>query len=426
MEKADKFILECLDCGTQYDPDRVRYLCPVCSSGNSSDQPPQGVLKTLYDYLELSRWTGKREKRYEELKHAGFLDLLPIRSTDSLPRLRVGGTPLYPFGGFHKNAFPFRLFLKDDSQNPTFSFKDRASALVSAVAREQGMETIVAASTGNAGSSIAGMCASQGQQAVVLVPEQAPLAKLVQIIMYGACIVPVKGGYDDAFELSIKATERFGWYNRNTAYNPFTIEGKKTVSFELFGQLQTRVPDRIFVPVGDGVIISGVYKGFEDLWRIGLTDRLPVIVGVQAEGSDNLARNLTAAEFQSRPGHTLADSIAVDVPRNFLMARHYLHRYEGEVVTVSDEAILDASVRLAAETGIFTEPASAAAYAGMLKCFHAGMIRPGSDNVVLLTGSGLKDLKSVGDKLHLPAAIEPGIDRLSEIWETYLTNRNKA
>ena len=187
---------------------------------------------------------------------------------ESLPKLRIGKTPLYSVNKLDDAILPFHVHLKDDSQNPTYSFKDRASAIVSAFAKENKHGVIVTASTGNAGSSLAGICASQGQKAIIIVPETAPVAKLTQIIMYGAVVVPVKGTYDEAFDLSVRATEVFGWYNRNTAFNPLTIEGKKTVSFELFEDLGFKIPDRIFVPVGDGVIISGVYKGFEDLFLL--------------------------------------------------------------------------------------------------------------------------------------------------------------
>lgn len=202
---------------------------------------------------------------------------------DSLPNMRIGNTPLYEINKIDGRDFGFKIFLKDDSQNPTYSFKDRASATVSAYAKENAIKTIITASTGNAGSSLAGVCASQEQRAVILVPESAPLAKLTQILMYGAVLIPVKGNYDDAFDLSIEATKEYGWYNRNTAFNPLTIEGKKTVSYELFEQLNLNIPDRIFVPVGDGCIISGVYKGFEDLLELGFIERMPVIVMVQSE-----------------------------------------------------------------------------------------------------------------------------------------------
>ncbi len=239
--------------------------------------------------------------------------------------------------------------------------------MVSAFAKENGIHTIVTASTGNAGSSLAGICASQNQRAIVMVPQSAPIAKLTQIMMYGATIIPVKGTYDDAFDLSVKATEHFGWYNRNTAFNPLTIEGKKTVSFELFDQLGETVPDRIFVPVGDGVIISGVYKGFEDLLKLGIIDKIPVIVAIQSAGSDNLVRNILTSEFELKESHTIADSISVDYPRNFYMAKDFILKYNGETVTVSDKEIMEASKSLSKNTGLFAEPAAAAAFAGTLK-----------------------------------------------------------
>ena len=397
---TDQFLYECHECGLQLDASGIRYLCPDCSGRNIPGQPQQGVLKVLYDYGRIRGILPAGLPGFDMLKIRGFLDLLPIESLDSMPPLHIGHTPLYNFRRFEGNDMPFRVHLKDDSQNPTFSFKDRASALVSAFARERGFDTIVAASTGNAGSSIAGICASQRQKAVVMVPETAPSAKLTQIIMYGAQIIKVKGSYDDAFDMSIEATREHGWYSRNTAYNPLTIEGKKTVSFELYTQLRHKLPDRIFVSVGDGVILSGVYKGFEDLMQLGIIDHIPIIVAVQAEGSDNLVRNLETSSFVARSSNTLADSIAVDVPRNFLMARRFLHTYEGEGLTVTDQEIMHASAMLARNTGLFTEPASAAAFAGLLKYKEQGRIEEKSDNVVLLTGSGLKDVDAVKNYLQ--------------------------
>lgn len=408
---STKFIYRCTDCDKEYSTTEVTYLCPVCSKENTTSAPPKGVLKTVYDYQKVKN----KVADFDELKKRGFIDLLPIDNTDSLPILRVGKTPLYAINKINGQSLPYRVHLKDDSQNPTFSFKDRASALVSAYAKENNLNTIVAASTGNAGSSLAGMCASQGQQAIIMVPETAPLAKLTQIIMYGAKIIPVKGTYDEAFDLSIKATEEFGWYNRNTAFNPFTIEGKKTVSFELIEQLNFKVPDRIFVPVGDGVIISGVYKGFEDLLLLNLIDRMPIIVAVQSEGSDNLVRNIGKKDFQIIPSTTIADSISVDIPRNYYMAQQFIQTYQGETIIVSDDEIMEASVILSKNTGIFAEPAATTAFAGLLNYQKLGKIAGNTNNVVLLTGSGLKDLKSVSSRLTIPESIYPSIKNLKKI-----------
>jgi threonine synthase len=409
---APKFIFKCTDCGMEFSIADTMYLCPFCSKQNNITTPPKGVLKTLYDYQKIK----KKISGFNDLKIKGFIDLLPIDGIKSLPNLRVGKTPLYTFDKLNGRSINFHLHVKDDSQNPTFSFKDRASALVSAFAKENHFIKIVTASTGNAGSSLAGICAAQDQMAIIIVPETAPVAKLTQIIMYGATIVPIKGTYDEAFDLSVLATERFGWYNRNTAFNPLTIEGKKSVSFELIEDLEFKVPDRIFVPVGDGVIISGVYKGFEDLWLLNLIDRMPVIVAVQSKGSDNLVRNIDQKDFKIIPSETIADSISVDIPRNFYMTQEFILKNGGETTTVSDEEIIEASVILAGNTGLFAEPAAATAFAGLLSYQKSGKIPKNSNNVVLLTGSGLKDLKSLTGVIKMPESIYPSIDNLKNIF----------
>ena len=408
---TSKFKYLCTDCGAEFDNSAIMYLCPNCNSQNDEKSPPKGVLKTVYEYGQLKL----KYKSFSDLKAAGFLLLLPITKPESFPKLKIGKTPLYEISRLDNIELDFKILLKDDSQNPTYSFKDRASAVVSAYAIENGFETIVTASTGNAGSSLAGLCASQGQRSVIIVPESAPVAKLTQIIMYGASLIPVRGTYDDAFDLSIKATEEFGWYNRNTAFNPLTIEGKKTVSYELFEQLNLNIPDRIFVPVGDGCIISGVYKGFEDLLELGFIERMPVIIMVQSEKSDNLIRNLNTSEFFFNPASTIADSISVDIPRNFYMTRDYINKYAGEYITVTDDEILEASGILSRNTGLFSEPAACAAFAGVMSYKKMNKLPDGSKNVVLLTGSGLKDLNSVKKILNIPDSIEPDIRNLKKL-----------
>lgn len=407
----DKFKYLCTDCGAEYDNSSIMYICPICHRQNDEKSPPKGILKTVYDYGQLK----VKYKTFNDLKTAGFLPLLPLKNLESLPKLKIGKTPLYEIGSLDNMELDFKIFLKDDSQNPTYSFKDRASAVVSAYAKENGINTIVAASTGNAGSSLAGLCASQGQRSLIIVPESAPVAKLTQIIMYGASLIPVRGTYDDAFDLSIIATEEFGWYNRNTAFNPLTIEGKKTVSFELLEQLNFNIPDRIFVPVGDGCIISGVYKGFEDLLELGIIEKMPVIVMVQSEKSDNLIRNINSSEFKIIKATTIADSISVDIPRNFYMTKDFINKYKGEYLTVCDDEILEASKILSRNTGLFSEPAACAAFAGVISLKKMNKLPDGSKNVVLLTGSGLKDLNSVNKLLKIPESIEPDIQNLKKL-----------
>ncbi len=402
----------CIDCGRQYDlrPDII-YLCPTCSAGNQADTPPRGVLKTIYDYGRIKRSIAD----FSDLKQTGFSALLPISDPGNLPALRIGQTPMYSCSQLDGEPLPYHLHIKDDSQNPTFSYKDRASGLVSAFAREMGYDTIVAASTGNAGSSLAGICAAQRQHAVILVPAGAPAAKISQIMLYGAHLIPVKGTYDQAFELSIQLSHEFNWYNRNTAYNPLTIEGKKTAAWEIFEQMGNRPIDRIYVPVGDGVILSGIYKGFEDLLALDIIQQMPVIVAVQSEKSDNLVRNMAGTGFHARSSCTIADSISVDVPRNFHMAKWYLLRYGGEWVSVSDTDILSAASVMARNTGVFAEPAAAAAFAGLLHHHRKGLIGEKTHQVVLSTGSGLKDIRALEKHLHIPDAVEPDTGSIQKV-----------
>ncbi|HNX85956.1 MAG TPA: pyridoxal-phosphate dependent enzyme [Bacteroidales bacterium] len=429
---ANIFHYECCNCGHTISTREAVYLCPVCEPLNKPGQPPLGVLKVIYpDAGRLLH--GDPETRFRNLKNEGFLPLLPLPDLTCQPPLRIGNTPLYKLDNFYK-PFPGNapdtslkapshvsdspeIFIKDDSQNPTFSFKDRASALVSGWAAAHGKQTIIAASTGNAGSSLAGICASQRQRAVIFVPASAPRAKLTQIVMYGARIIPVRGNYDMAFDLTVKASRLFGFYNRNTAFNPLTVEGKKLAAMELYEQLGFRCPDRLFIPVGDGVILAGLYKGFEDLLHCGIIEQIPVIIAVQAEGSRNLMDNLHRGQFIARSSSTIADSISVDIPRNFHMAAGFLKKYQGETIAVTDQEIIEAAGNLARMSGIFAEPAAAAAFAGLLKYNREERLSPGSKNVALLTGSGLKDPEAVRSAVVLPEPFDPEKDTLEHLFE---------
>ncbi len=401
------FKLKCVNCGAEFKKGEVEYLCPACEAMNVEGQPTKGILKVIYDYENIC-------KSFEELKQDEYLDLLPIESKDSLPNLRVGKTPMYKYNSLPKYGdLDFNLFIKDEGVNPTFSFKDRASYIVSAYAKENNKDVIVAASTGNAGSSLAGICAAQGQKAVIMVPAAAPIAKLTQVMMYGATLVPVDGIYDDAFALSMAASKKFGWYNRNTAYNPHTVEGKKVVSFEIYDQIKE--VDTVFVSVGDGCIIGGVFKGFEDLLKMKIIKKMPKIVAVQSEKSANIYNNYQNKDFSCVGATTLADSISVDVPANYYMVKNFLTDYDSDCITVSDDKILEASLILSQNTGIFSEPAAACAFAGMLKYSQDGKIPAGSNACVLLTGSGLKDLASAQRIVKMPEAVSPALESLDKI-----------
>lgn len=380
--------LVCVRCGRVYEPVPGRYVCDGCGQ--------LGVLRVTYrdeayrDVFDPETLAARTRRGL--VGQWSYLPLLPVEP-DSLPPLRVGDTPLYEAPRLGEPFGLSRLLIKDDTRQPSASLKDRASAIAVAQARAQGAAAIATASTGNAAASLAALSASVGSPCVVFVPAAAPRAKVAQILAFGATALLVRGSYDDTFNLCCAACDRFGWYNRNTGYNPYMVEGKKTVAFEIVEQLGWRAPEAVVVPVGDGCILSGVWKGFTDLRRAGIIERLPRLIAVQAAGSDAIARAL------ERGGHlepvapsTVADSISVGLPRNGVMAVQDIAESGGTAVRVSDDEILTAIHRLGRTTGIFAEPAAAATVAALPKLRPLGMIAPGETVVLLITGSGLKDV----------------------------------
>ena len=374
-------------------------LCPECSSTHKSGQPLNGVLE-----VELSG----------TLESNDPLDFLPVEG-QYFPAIPVGNTPLWQPEKLQKiYGFP-ELYLKDDGVNPTGSLKDRASFLVAAFARKHGIREVVVASTGNAGSSMAGVGAAAGLKVKLFLPKTAPPAKMIQALQYGADLVLADKNYDQAFSLSLEYSKRRGGMNRNTAYNPMTIEGKKTVSIEIFKQLK-KAPDHVFVSVGDGVIMSGVYKGFRDLLQLGRIDKIPVVHAVQASGSDAICRAMESGDFDGqaespvRAAKTVADSISVDTPSNGHLALKNLKAFGGHCFTVTDEEILCAQKELSSTCGLFSEPAAATAYAGFLK--QKAALDSNETCVVLLTGNGLKDINSATAKIVVP---EKSINSLDEL-----------
>jgi threonine synthase len=392
---------QCIDCGKTYKASELEYVCPECSSKQGSMEPTRGVLKVVFDYAAI------KKKRREEIPAM----LCPLDDINNLPPLKVGPTPLYRPQIIAKEVGLKNLFIKNDTGLPTGSFKDRASSLVVAKARELKKDIIVCASTGNAATALSGMCASVGMKCVIFVPASAPPAKLTQIASYGARLIPVDGTYDDAFELSLAATRKFGWYNRNTAYNPFTIEGKKSVSLEIWEQLGYKAPDKIFIPTGDGVILAGTYKGFYDLLQLGLVDKMPQLIAVQAEGSPAILKMLGGDVYgfeNKNVSGTIADSISVSAPRNGLWAVKAIRETKGFGVAVTDAEIIQAIGHMASKSGVFAEPAAAAAFAGLLKM--KGRIKPGENVIVLVTGTGLKDIPAAQKGIKIPKAIKPDIE----------------
>jgi len=389
-----KFNYTCSDCGQRYPIQPELTVCPSCREKQIPDQPLQGVLEVKLD--------GEADRNFE------ISDLLPV-PPQFFPSIPVGGTPLWQPLNLRRDLGFENLYIKDDGLNPTCSLKDRASYLVSAFAAQHGINEIVLASTGNAGSSMAGIGAAAGQKVTLFLPATAPEAKLVQALQYGATVHRVDGSYDLAYDLALTYCQRFGGMSRSTAYNPMTLEGKKTVSLEIFQQLMG-APDFVFVSTGDGCILSGVYKGFRDLHHLGLIDEIPSVVSVQAAGSDALYRAHQSGLFEARATQTIADSICVDVPRNGRHALNQLRSYGGRIITVTDSEIMTAQSRLSRSTGLFSEPAGATAFAGLLKI--KAELPPSARIVILVTGNGLKDIATASRGITVP---ERTIQNLNDI-----------
>jgi threonine synthase len=401
------FTFRCSECGARYGEREVRYVCPACADAQQPGAPTRGVLEVVLDRRpRLPAAPGNHPEALAEL--------LPIASPASLQPLPVGGTPLLPVPRLRAHLGMPHLWVKDDTRNPSGSTKDRASQLVVAKAVEYGYGTVACASTGNAATALACLAAAAGVRAVVFVPATAPPAKLVQIAAYGATLVPVEGTYDQAFELCALACERFGWYNRNTAFNPFTIEGKKTAGVEIAAQLHPERADVVVVPVGDGVIVSGVAKGFADV-----LDAPPRLLAVQPEGSAAIAAALQSGAGAIEPvaaASSIADSLVVNAPRNAAMALDRVRGSGGTGVVVPDAAIVTTITLFARTCGVFAEPAGAAALAGLLAARSTGLVAASERVVLLITGSGLKDIGAARAAVTLPRPVSPEIDAVAALF----------
>ncbi|MDR0442078.1 MAG: threonine synthase [Treponema sp.] len=399
----------CVKCGAEFDAGHDTYTCAKCG----------GVLEIVYDYEYIkSRLTKEILTSSKDFSIWRYIELLPIEEGARLSplrgelrcMLRAGWSPLYKTEALGEAMGLKNLHVKDDGLNPTSSLKDRASAIAAVRALHAGKDTVACSSTGNAASSLAGAAAAMGLKSVIFVPERAPIGKVTQLLMFGATVISVKGNYEQTFRLSAAAIEKYGWYNRNAAVNPYLSEGKKTVSFEIAEQLGFNSPDYVALSVGDGCTIAGVWKGFKDLYAVGLIDKLPRLISVQAEGCCPVNRaieNNSPIEWMDE--NTLADSIAVGAPRNGDKALAAIDESNGITVNVSDEEILAAMRLLGKTSGVFAEPAGAAGTAGLIKAAKQKRIPEDALVVSLVTGNGLKDIASAQLATKLPAPKAAGI-----------------
>jgi threonine synthase len=374
-------------------------------------------LQVEYDYEAIRRgWNRAALANDRDRSIWRYAALYPLVTRIESPP--IGWTPLFPVPRLAERLGLRSLWIKDDGRNPSASLKDRASAIALLRARETGHDLVTGASTGNAGSSTALLAAALGMRARIFIPHTAPRAKVAQLLAFGAEALAVDGDYDQAFDLCLAATERFGWYNRSTGYNPFTREGKKSVSFEICEQLDWQVPDLVVVPVGDGNIISGAWKGFEEFHRLGFIDRLPRLLAVQAERSAAVVGALEGdGTIVPAAGETVADSIAVSTPRDGEVAVQAVRASGGFGVTVSDNEILAAITEVARGCGVFGEPAGVTPYAGLKRAVEQDRIDPDWTIVLLVTGNGLKDVTSAMKVAGEPRTIPPDPEALNDLFK---------
>lgn len=402
----DRFFLRCLNCKQGYSPNEVTYFCPTCELS--------GALDIVFDYEHFRQKLRKSDLSRRPFDMWRYRELLPVDIAFA-PRLHTGGSPLYRLSA-RVNG---QVWIKDDSRMPSGSLKDRASALAVALAASQNVRTIAVASTGNAAAALSCMCAGSGIRSVIFAPTTVAREKLAQILAYGAEVIKIEGGYDEAFAACHAACKEHGWYNRSTGLNSYMSEGKKTAAFEICEQLNWQAPDRVFVPVGNGCIVGSVYKGFYELLQMGWIDHMPKIMGVQAEGSNYMYRAWTLRagfdQVPQRPSGTVATSISVALPRDRIKALRAIEASGGAFICVDDEQIFSALIDLAQTYGVFAEPGAAAAYAGLLRYTE---LADDDVSVLLLTGSGLKDISgllksgALHNSLRKSVSPEPAPSRL--------------
>ncbi|MCK6483943.1 MAG: threonine synthase [Phycisphaerae bacterium] len=393
--------LTCIACGRPAEPPASAGTCPSCGD-------PFAILDVQFDLDRAAATMTRDALARRSLNHWRYAELLPVEPDPAARTWPVGWTPILDAPRLAFWAGCGTLRLKDEGCNPTASFKDRASSVGVVHALARGATRIACASTGNAASSLAGYAAMAGLPATIFVPWRAPEPKLTQLLIYGADVRRVRGTYAQAYELCSAECTRHGWYNRNCAINPYLVEGKKTCGLEIAEQTAADAPDWVVVSVGDGCTIAGIAKGLIEMHKIGFLSRVPRVLGVQAAGVDPVARAFEAGELpRDCSGQTIADSIDVPVPRNWRKAVHYVRATHGTFVRASDDEIRDAMKSAGRLAGIFAEPAAAAAIAGVRRAVTQQVIERDASVLAVVTGSGLKDIRTAMTIAGAPTEVEP-------------------
>lgn len=390
--------LKCISCGKRYEPDEVVYNCSCGSILEAVIDLDE--TKDVFDGRDPSVW------KYESF--------LPVKKNASL---HEGGTPLYDVGNLRKFTDYKELYVKNEGENPTCSFKDRGMTMGVSKAVELGMKKVACASTGNTSASLAAYSAHANLDCFVLIPSgKIALGKLAQAIIYGAKVVPINGNFDDALDAVMKASTTFGIYLLNSI-NPYRLEGQKTIAFEIYDELG-EVPDRVILPVGNAGNISAIWKGFKELKAAGITDKLPKMTGIQSSGSMPMVKMYKEGLDElvpERNPETIATAIRIGNPISWMKAINAVKESGGLMESITDEEILKAQRLLASKEGIFVEPASASSVAGMLKLKEANEIDGDEKTVLITTGHGLKDPNVVIESIEIMDPIDADMNAMRKI-----------
>lgn len=404
------FEMRCIECGRAHDMAVPAYSCSSC--GN--------LLEISMDVPSAQRRLSGSGWEARPLSVWKYRELLPIGPEAKAFSRDEGGTPLIRCGNLEAQLGLRNLWVKFDGMNPTGSFKDRGMTVGITKAKELGMRVVTCASTGNTSASLAAYAGLAGMKCVVLIPEgKVALGKLAQAMMHGAKVVSVKGNFDQALEVVMKASEELGMYVLNSV-NPFRVEGQKTAAYEVCDQLGGDAPDSLYIPVGNGGNSAAYWKGFKEYHELGVTGSRPKIMGVQAVGSAPVAAMFADGSEVLVPvtkPETVATAIRIGNPANWKKTVRAIRGSGGNCSVVTDEEILRTQRLMAESEGIFAEPAGAAALAGLIKDVASGKVDRDSRIVCVSTGHGLKDPDVAVEQSAKPVVVEASVDALRKIVE---------
>jgi threonine synthase len=399
---------KCINCGSEYSIDEIVYFCKKCGD----------LLEIKYERSELAGALKKSQWRDAPLSVWRYRDFMPISDPSKIVSLNEGGTGLHLCQRLAKHLGIRQLYVKNEGENPTGSFKDRGMTVGVTKAVELGVKSVICASTGNTSASLAAYAAKAGLQCAVLIPSgKIAYGKLSQAMIYGAKVIQVRGNFDESLDIVLKLSEKHRSIYLLNSINPFRIEGQKSLGYEICDQLNQEAPDRIVVPVGNAGNISAIWKGFTEFHELGVVKSLPKMTGIQAAGSAPIAQAIKNGMDTIVPvaaPETVATAIRIGAPVSWKKAMNAIRESHGTAETVTDAEILDAQKTLARVEGLFVEPASASSIAGLKKLRENGEIDKDERVVCVTTGHGLKDPDTAVKMSEKPVEVDAEITAIEE------------